>query len=96
MSESVFNCTSCGLCCKKLTKELLEELHLPEHKDGGCAYLTEDNKCSIYSSRPEICNVRLLYERYKVYITLENFYKINEAACKQLQDDDAKQKSTNK
>ena len=36
-----FLCSSCGACCQAIS----------------CPYLSEDNRCTIYDTRPDICNV---------------------------------------
>ena len=36
-----FLCSSCGACCQAIS----------------CPYLSEDNRCTIYDARPDICNV---------------------------------------
>ncbi len=64
-----FMCSGCGECCKrigKLTKEQRIKLDFPyEPKvDGSCEKLGEDGKCTIYETRPLICNVERTYEKY--------------------------------
>ena len=39
-----FLCSGCGACCKVIS----------------CRYLTSDMKCSIYATRPDICNVETM------------------------------------
>jgi uncharacterized protein len=65
-----FNCNGCGKCCKAIS----------------CPYLTQDNKCSIYDTRPLECNVEKGYEVFfKDKMTKVEFYKMNELICKKLQ-----------
>ncbi|WP_239662079.1 hypothetical protein [Brachyspira hyodysenteriae] len=48
-------------------------------------YLTEDNKCSIYDNRPDICNVDLMYQKkYSNFYSKEEFYKLNYEVCIKL------------
>ena len=50
----MFLCDKCGLCCRNIDKvPQLKEFH---NGDGICKFLT-NNKCSIYESRPLICNI---------------------------------------
>ncbi len=46
-----FECWKCGACCK------LAGFKAPEldRGDGACIHLTDDNLCSIYENRPDIC-----------------------------------------
>ena len=86
-----FNCDSCGLCCKHigLTK-VLARYALP---DGSCRYLGKDNRCIVYNDRPLICQVKGFWERNKTGLSLEEWYKANEEACKELKDADAKSRA---
>jgi Fe-S-cluster containining protein len=65
-----FNCTQCGLCCKAI----------------GCPHLTEDNLCSIYETRPLVCNIEQGYqELFKDKMTKREWFMLNEHYCKVLQ-----------
>lgn len=83
MATNIFPCTKCGICCRNIDK-------VPELKDydlgnGTCMYL-KDNLCSIYSTRPDICRVDVMYEkRYKNTLSYEEYEKLNLEACKELQ-----------
>ena len=77
----MFKCDGCGECCKHIDAE---ELIIPG--TTICKYLTEDNKCSIYDLRPLICNVDKGYQFFRDKYTLEEWYKINYTACKELKD----------
>lgn len=81
---SKFNCTKCGLCCQNLGQiDIYSHLH---NGDGVCYYFDlETNLCSIYSTRPFICNVDLCFERFFVgSISKEQYYSINYEGCKNL------------
>lgn len=80
-----FKCTSCGACCKMLTKEFLDEHKMPEHPSGGCGHLLPDKTCAIYNTRPEICNVRVMWEKRYSEFSWDAFKRINEEACKVLE-----------
>ncbi len=42
----MFNCLRCGCCCR----------------NAGCKYLTKDNLCAIYETRPILCRVDRMFE----------------------------------
>lgn len=87
-----FKCSMCGNCCRNVglykekvypaLKELLGD-KMPEftllEKDGVCIYLTKDNKCAIYESRPEICNTN------KMFGLLSSAFKISRSELIELQ-----------
>ena len=78
-----FKCDCCGLCCRSLKK--VPALTNFDRGDGVCIHLRDDNLCSIYEHRPEICNVDLMYEKYYSSIyTKEEFYKLNEKQCEKI------------
>lgn len=77
-----FFCDKCGLCCRHIDK--VPQLACFDLGNGVCKYL-RNNLCSIYDNRPEICRVDDMYEKFfKNYMTLENFYKLNEQGCEEL------------
>lgn len=52
-----YPCTACGCCCRKVVA--IEGVFPAEWvgDDGVCVKLGEDNRCSIYETRPECCRV---------------------------------------
>ena len=79
-----FLCSQCGACCKNIAG-----LGLPHSGDGICAYLDRDNNtCSIYEERPEICRVEKIYEKYfkKLKTSKKDFYIQNTIICHYLID----------
>jgi len=49
-----WECEKCGDCCRYVrlvSKDL-------DRGDGTCKHLNDDNLCSIYYERPEICRVK--------------------------------------
>ena len=53
--------------------------------DGVCIHLREDNLCDIYSDRPDICNVKKMFEiKYKKYMSRDEYDRLNEEGCKLL------------
>jgi uncharacterized protein len=98
-----FPCNSCGACCRKLgvnvalakmmdgkdapplIKELANFPYTP-NADGSCPML-DGNLCSIYKTRPDVCNIQTLWQKYlKGKMTQRQFYKLNKQACKKLGD----------
>ena len=78
-----FECDCCGICCKNIKH--VPQLQKYDNGNGECIYLTEDNKCSIYNNRPEICNVDLMYQKkYSNFYSKDEFYKLNYEVCIQL------------
>lgn len=58
-----FPCLICGLFCEKAA--MVPQLQTYIGKHGFCKnYDKKTKKCRIYSRRPEICNTRLMYEKY--------------------------------
>jgi Fe-S-cluster containining protein len=82
MTDS-FPCTSCGECCRNIG-------HIPELKDfdlgdGVCKFL-KDGLCSIYETRPDICQVDKMFDKkYHKFYTKEEFYNLNISVCGELQ-----------
>ena len=90
-----FPCTKCGLCCKQLANTLANQHSLPQKlqdllsifpyrpkPDGSCPKLTEDGLCSVYDSRPIICNINLAAQVLNHDIT--DWYRINAENCNNL------------
>lgn len=82
----MFQCDSCGLCCKKLDKSTIyNELN---RGDGICKFFDENtNLCSIYYNRPILCRVDDMYEKYyhKV-MTRDEYYNLNYDACEKIKE----------
>lgn len=80
----MFVCDKCGCCCRNLDKsELYRSL---DRGDGICKYLV-DNLCSIYETRPDICNIEKGYDLFfKEFMTKEEYYSLNIQACKILKE----------
>jgi Fe-S-cluster containining protein len=74
-----FLCSSCGACCRRAGKLGL----MPQREDGACIYLTKDNKCSIYETRPDVCRVNKMAEknRHLLGLTTIEYYKMNNEIC---------------
>ena len=81
---SIFKCDLCGLCCRNLNKN---DLYLNLHNgDGVCFYLNiEENLCTIYENRPDLCNIDLSYDKYfKDIYSLDEYYRLNYMSCEKL------------
>jgi len=77
-----FFCDKCGACCRNLN--MSEVYTTLDRGDGVCRYFNEHtNLCSIYKTRPILCNVELGYKKYfsKIY-TEEEYFRLNYEACK--------------
>ena len=83
------------MCCKQLANTLANQHSLPQKlqdllsifpyrpkPDGSCPKLTEDGLCSVYESRPIICNIKLSATLYNHDIT--DWYRINADNCNNL------------
>ena len=80
LKDFSFPCKQCGQCCRQAY--LLDELQDYNRGDGVCKYLTEENVCSIYANRPNICSVDYMYEnKYHQQFTRLEFYRLNKEAC---------------
>ncbi len=78
----MFECDKCGNCCRHLDQsEIYKDLDMG---NGTCRYLS-GNLCSIYDDRPSLCRIDECYEKFfsEIY-TREEYYRLNEEACKRL------------
>ena len=92
-----FECTSCGLCCKKIglilksppAKSYLAkaqaEFPYQARADGSCEKLDEDNRCTVYDNRPLLCDVGRLAEQPDMPIGRKKWFDMNYKGCEQLQ-----------
>ena len=81
-----FHCSMCGLCCQRVgCSDIYRYL---DRGDGVCWYYEDlTHKCSIYSTRPLICNVEVFYEKYmKSKMRKEEFFALNYEACDTLKE----------
>jgi len=83
MSEA-FPCNNCGACCKSI--RLSTQTDWLDRGDGVCRYFDDQqNTCTIYENRPEICNVRVMYEKhYQSQFNWSEFVLVNQKACEAL------------
>jgi Fe-S-cluster containining protein len=92
-----FECTSCGLCCKKIGKILkygapfdylkkaTREFPYKANEDGSCEKLDKDNKCSVYDDRPLLCDISRLGDEPYMPMSKEVWYEMNYKGCETLQ-----------
>jgi Fe-S-cluster containining protein len=52
-------------------------------KDGICSKLTEDNKCSIYFKRPDVCRIKVMASKQNTF-TEKEYYKQVTNVCNAL------------
>jgi Fe-S-cluster containining protein len=66
----------------KSIKKIIKEFPY-KHTDGVCEKLI-DNKCSVYESRPDLCNVDRFRERVFPGIDIGTWYHLVEESCRDL------------
>ena len=78
-----FKCTKCGLCCMNIQNvELAKDL---DDGTGVCRYFERKSKlCTIYESRPEICNVEKGYKFFENTMSYDEYIELNYKICKEL------------
>ncbi len=91
-----FPCIVCGLCCKQAG--LISQLTRFVNKSGECRFLDQDtNRCQIYTIRPVICNVQIMYEIYfKDQMTETEYILQNLQVCYELNRAAGQQKNVSK
>lgn len=79
----IFPCEKCGLCCRHI--DLIPQLKEYDQGNGRCIHLMDNNLCSIYDERPDICNVRKMYElAYCKQMSEEEYIKLNIVGCEAI------------
>ena len=75
-------CTECGLCCKVDIARRSKGI-LPVKEDGSCGFLGDDNRCTIYHWRPQVCRA----DTYKpLLMSWRKFWNLNADACNKAQE----------
>lgn len=79
-----FQCSQCGACCRRAGKSGF----MPDRGDGACIHLTQYNTCSIYETRPDLCNMEKLWKQRNRELDLElrgiskkDYFIENSEAC---------------
>lgn len=83
----MFVCDRCGLCCMKVGQSpIYAKL---DRGDGVCQYFDDASRlCTIYESRPVLCNVDEVYHEFFSHkISIEEYYNLNYESCKKLKID---------
>lgn len=86
LTRKNFSCTQCGLCCQYVGA--VSNTQFLDRGDGVCRHYDEPSRlCQIYETRPDICRVDKQYAlNYASRYSWEEFSRMNEAACQQLQE----------
>jgi len=69
---------------------------MPDRGDGACIYLGQDNLCTIYETRPMLCNVEEMFNVRKEQepsLTLKEHYIRNNMVCNQWIEEDGMDES---
>lgn len=89
----MYPCSACGACCRRVDKgvENLDntgKFSFPYKfsSTGVCEKLTLDNKCSVYASRPLICNIDRMIK--VCGLPKEETYDTTKKICNFLMDQD--------
>ena len=78
INGKVFECNQCGECCRCLNHiDQLQEYNLG---NGVCKFL-ENNKCSIYNERQNICRGEYLYYMYYEGMDVDEYYHMLHHYC---------------
>lgn len=78
-----FPCTKCGACCR--VAFLIPGFTEPVNDNGSCVHL-QDNMCSIYETRPDICRVDEYYDKHLTNVmSREEAYLANAQVCNMTQ-----------
>lgn len=85
-----YDCKCCGECCRHVNT--IPQMKLYDRGDGVCKYLRTDNKCSIYATRPGICNGKYVYENYFSHMTVKEFHQMVATYCKKIRKDNGFEK----
>jgi len=87
MKNKPYPCTSCGACCRRIDKivegfkQIGLEFPYKWDEQGVCEKLV-DNKCSVYETRPLMCNIEGVAEY--MGIPREEFFAMNIKVCNRL------------
>lgn len=80
-----FNCWNCGACCKLVPEDMLKLYGLPVSENGGCGNL-DNNRCKIYDTRPDICDVKKTWEKFhKDSFSFDEYCELSYEVCKILE-----------
>ena len=69
-------------------KDILEFPYATKPGTNVCSQLDADNRCSVYDTRPEICNIRKSFDNYRASASLRAHYVNNAKECNKMMDED--------
>lgn len=84
----MIDCTGCKApCCRHVGDVPLMKQN--DRGDGVCRFLDDDSRCTIYSSRPLVCNTDKLFDvLFSGSMGREEFDAMNAKACEVLRNGD--------
>lgn len=89
-----YPCTGCGECCRRVQaildmshdhpviEELVRRFPYKAKKDGSCEMFTEEGRCSVYETRPLICNIKMGAKLLKM--DEKDWYRLNRDGCNSM------------
>jgi Fe-S-cluster containining protein len=80
-----FACYQCGACCYFLPIVPGYE-HYKHDTKGHCKYLLQDNSCSIYEKRPDICRVDVQYKLQTTISSWDEYCEKSLKVCRKLEE----------
>jgi len=84
-----FQCKKCGACCK-LVKKLIGNTPFPYSftEDGTCEKYDPVIGCTVYETRPDVCNIEAGYEVYNRILPMgkETYYELTKINCNRWMD----------
>jgi Fe-S-cluster containining protein len=91
--KNKYPCTMCGCCCRRISvavdfyTKIEPEYKFPYNWDenGVCEKL-ENNMCSVYDNRPDMCNIDKFIEEYG--LNKEAVYIYNAKSCNKMMEQD--------
>lgn len=100
MFNDEFPCTGCSLCCQSVGRIHSDALSYPKSSilyraaasfpyswdESGCCTMLKDNLCSVYSSRPLLCNVKEISKEIasELNSSVSSVYSLTATACNDL------------
>lgn len=91
---TAFPCNGCGACCRRVASAvdnaialgLITEFPYPIMPDGSCSQLTQDNRCAVYETRPDICRVDMMIDHFGM--NRDEGYALTISFCNQFKQED--------
>ena len=89
VKEIEFRCTRCGACCRRA--HLIPFFKYADFIRCGCTMLCK-NICNIYTSRPDICNVKKVNKKFFPNQSQKEYYRETASLCNQFIEEDGMDK----